>query len=75
MSLWLSGIGVLQGLGRVYILQGFLAIGLGCLLCIAFGATGMGAGLAIGLLAWTSWYGPMRMRKILAANIASEQGG
>lgn len=70
----LSGIGVLQGLGRVYILQGFLAIGLGCLLCIAFGATGMAAGLALGLLALTSWYGPIRMRNILAANISAEKG-
>lgn len=69
----LSGIGVLRGLGRVYILQGVLAIGLGCLLCINFGATGMSVGLTLGLLALTSWYGPMRMRQVLAANIAPEQ--
>jgi O-antigen/teichoic acid export membrane protein len=63
----LSGIGKLRGVGRIYILQGILAIGTGAVLCWKFGATGMSVGLALALLALTSWYGPIKVRQALAA--------
>jgi O-antigen/teichoic acid export membrane protein len=56
----LSGLGQLRGVGRVYVLQGVIAIGLGSALCWRFGSVGMSIGLALGLLVLTSWYGPLK---------------
>jgi len=57
----LSGAGLLRGAGWAYVGQGAIALALATLLCTHFGALGMMAGLAIGLLAVSSWYGPLRM--------------
>jgi O-antigen/teichoic acid export membrane protein len=63
----LSGLGQLRGLGRIYVLQGVIAVGLGSALCWKFGSLGMSAGLSLGLLILTSWYGPLKMNRAIAA--------
>jgi O-antigen/teichoic acid export membrane protein len=67
----LSGLGQLRGVGRVYVLQGVIAIGLGCALCWSFGSLGMSVGLAIGLLILTSWYGPLKIHGAITAKANS----
>lgn len=61
----LSGLGQLRGVGRVYVLQGVIAIALGSVLCWKFGSVGMSAGLAIGLLLLIAWYGPLKMHRAI----------
>lgn len=71
----LSALGGLPGVGKWYMVQGLIAISLGSLLCVWYGALGMVAGLTLGLLT-IGWLFPIVMRReirsMLMAGAAQE---
>jgi O-antigen/teichoic acid export membrane protein len=62
----LSAIGGLPGIGKVYLFQGVIALSLGAMLCVWYGAVGMATGLSLGLAA-TAWVLPFAVRRELKA--------
>ena len=62
----LSALGALGGTGKFYLLQGGVALGLGTILCLSYGAVGMVGGLAMGTAA-TSWILPLRVWREIKA--------
>jgi O-antigen/teichoic acid export membrane protein len=61
----LLGMGAIQRLSAIYLVETAIAIGLGTLFSLKWGATGMSAGLFCGLLVVTSWIQPFRIVRLL----------
>lgn len=68
----LSASGALPGKGKIYIFQGILALSLGSILCLSYGALGMVLGLALGLSA-VAWVFPLTVRRELQAMRSAQQ--
>lgn len=66
----LSSVGQLAGMGKIYLLQGILAIGLGSLLASKFGPHGMVIGLSLGM-ASTGLFLPWRVQRCLVQHPVS----